>query len=134
VILVNRLLTPAEVRGLCAGAEIVLTGRMHLAVQAMFHEVPAVALSTQGKVAGMMRLFDTQELCIEPGAGLARRMIPVALSVLADRERYRDRLAARLPEVRRLAALNFSGLPNATHSYPPALTAPSPTSHRQGPA
>ncbi|WP_158251909.1 oligosaccharide flippase family protein [Cryobacterium sp. M15] len=134
VILVNRLLTPAEVRGLCAGAEIVLTGRMHLAVQAMFHEVPAVALSTQGKVAGMMRLFDTQELCIEPGAGLARRMIPVALSVLADRKRYRDRLAARLPEVRRLAALNFSGLPNATHSYPPALTAPSPTSHRQGPA
>ncbi|WP_166784118.1 oligosaccharide flippase family protein [Cryobacterium suzukii] len=134
VVLVNRLLTPAEVRGLCAGAEIVLTGRMHLAVQAMFHGVPAVALSTQGKVAGMMRLFNTQELCVEPGVGLAERMIPVALAVLADRQRYRDRLAERLPEVRRLAALNFSGLPSATHSHPPTLTAPSPTSHRQGPA
>ena len=134
VVLVNRLLSPAEVRGLCAGADIVLTGRMHLAVQAMFHEVPAVALSTQGKVAGMMRLFDTQELCVEPGVGLAERMIPVALAVLAERESYRDRLAARLPEVQRLAALNFSGLPSATRSHSPALTAPSPTPHRQGPA
>ncbi|WP_105033459.1 oligosaccharide flippase family protein [Cryobacterium aureum] len=131
VVLVNRLLSPADVRGLCAGAEIVLTGRMHLAVQAMFHEVPAVALSTQGKVAGMMRLFDTQELCVEPGVGLADRMIPVALAVLANRASYRDRLAARLPEVQRLAALNFSGLPSAQRPHSPAL---SPTPHRQGPA
>ncbi|WP_166788151.1 oligosaccharide flippase family protein [Cryobacterium glaciale] len=134
VILVNRLLAPAEVRGLCAGAEIVLTGRMHLAVQAMFHTVPAVALSTQGKVAGLMRLFDTQELCVEPGLGLAERMIPVALGVLADRKRYRDRLAERLPEVQRLAARNFAALPSATPSRPPGQhpSAQHPTSHRQG--
>ncbi len=110
VVLVKRLLTPAEVRGLCAGAEIVLTGRMHLAIQAMFHNVPAVALSTQGKVAGLMRLFDTEELCVEPGIGLSARIIPVAGAVLADRDRYRAHLAARLPEVQRLAALNFSAL------------------------
>ena len=136
VVLVNRLLAPAEVRGLCAGAEIVLTGRMHLAVQAMFHEVPAVALSTQGKVAGLMQLFDTQELCVEPGVDLAERMIPVALGVLAERQRYRDRLAERLPEVQRLAARNFAALPSAPPSRPPVQhpSAPSPTSHRQGPA
>ena len=136
VVLVNRLLAPAEVRGLCAGAEIVLTGRMHLAVQAMFHEVPAVALSTQGKVAGMMRLFDTQELCLEPGVGLAQRMIPVALAVLADRQRYRDRLAERLPEVQRLASLNFAALPGSAPSRHPAQhpTAQHPTPHRQGAA
>ena len=146
VILVNRLLAPAEVRGLCAGADIVLTGRMHLAVQAMYHAVPAVALSTQGKVAGMMRLFGTQELCVEPGARLAERMIPVALAVLGDRERYRDHLAKRLPEVRRLAALNFALLPTDTRAHPPVQTPPAasgarlhppgppPTPPRQGPA
>ena len=133
VVLVNRLLSPAEVRGLCAGAEVVLSGRMHLAVQAMFHRVPAVALSTQGKVAGMMRLFDMPELCVEPGVGLAERMVPVALAVLADRESYRHRLAVRLPEIQRLAALNFSVLPSAARSRPPAQRQ-SPTSHRQGPA
>ncbi|MCY7405470.1 MAG: oligosaccharide flippase family protein [Cryobacterium sp.] len=146
VVLVNRLLAPAEVRGLCAGADIVLAGRMHLAVQAMFHAVPAVALSTQGKVAGMMRLFDTQELCVEPGVRLAERMIPVALTVLGDRERYRDHLAERLPEIRRLAALNFALLPSDAVSHPPVQNPPAPsatrlnrpgprpTSHRQGPA
>ena len=136
VVLVNRVLTPAEVRGLCAGADIVLTGRMHLAVQAMFHAVPAVTLSTQGKVAGMMRLFDTQELCVEPGVGLAERMIPLALAVLADREHYRDRLAERLPEVQRLAALNFLLLPSPADSPDPRPTAhiSSSTSHGQGPA
>ncbi|MDJ0338180.1 oligosaccharide flippase family protein [Cryobacterium sp. PH31-O1] len=136
VVLVNRLLAPAEVRGLCAGAEIVLTGRMHLAVQAIFSAVPAVALSTQGKVAGLMRLFDTQELCVEPGVGLAERMIPVALGVLADRQRYCDRLAQRLPEVQGLAARNFAALPSLAPSRPEAshLSAKHPTSHRQGSA
>lgn len=130
VILVNRVLAPAEVRGLCAGADIVLTGRMHLAVQAMFHEIPAVALSTQGKVAGMMRLFDTQELCVEPGVGVAERMIAVAIDVLARRDFYCDRIADHLPEVKRLAALNFDRLPS---SAPPTPRAPSQTSPRQGP-
>ena len=119
VILVNRLLTPAEVRGLCAGASIVLTGRMHLAVQALYHRVPAVALSTQGKVAGMMGLFGTQELCVEPGVGLAERMVPVVLAVLAQRGEYRARLTARLPEVQRLAALNFALLRSGTQPDPP---------------
>ena len=119
VVLVNRLLTPAEVRGLCAGASIVLTGRMHLAVQAMYHRVPAVALSTQGKVSGMMRLFGTQELCVEPGIGLAERMVPVVLAVLARPDEYHARLAAQLPEVQRLAALNFALLPSGPRSDQP---------------
>jgi PST family polysaccharide transporter len=131
VILVNRLLAPAEVRGLCAGADIVLTGRMHLAVQALLQNVPAVALSTQGKVAGMMQLFQMQELCIEPGIGVADRMISVATTVLAQRESYRERIAEHLPEVKRLAALNFDRLPNST---PPTPRRSSPTSPRQGPA
>ena len=124
VVLVNRLLTPAEVRGLCAGASIVLTGRMHLAVQALYHRVPAVALSTQGKVAGMMSLFGTQDLCVEPGVGLAERMVPVVRAVLAQRGEYRARLAAQLPEVQRLAALNFAGLASGARADPPRSNQP----------
>jgi hypothetical protein len=60
-------------------------------------------------------------------------MVPVALAVLADRESYRDRLAVRLPEIQRLAALNFSVLPSAARSRLPAQRH-SPTSHRKGPA
>ncbi|WP_199185365.1 oligosaccharide flippase family protein [Cryobacterium sp. Y50] len=124
MVLVNRLLTPAEVRGLCAGASIVLAGRMHLAVQAMYHRVPAVALSTQGKVAGMMGLFGMQELCVEPGVGLAERMVPVVRAVLAQPDEYRARLAAQLPEVQRLAALNFDLLQSGARSDPPRANQP----------
>ena len=111
VILVDRVLAPAEVRGLCAAAQIVLTGRMHLAIQSLWSSVPAITLATQGKVEGLMRLFDTDALCIVPGAGLADRVIPVATDVLDHRERYRAAIAARLAAVRALADLNFSTLP-----------------------
>jgi len=136
VVLVNRLLTPAEVRGLCAGASIVLTGRMHLAVQAMYHRVPAVALSTQGKVSGMMRLFGTQELCVEPGVGLAERMVPIVLAVLARPDEYHARLAAQLPKVQRLAALNFALLPSGARSDQPGSrpTFSQPRDDTEGPA
>jgi polysaccharide pyruvyl transferase WcaK-like protein len=127
IILVARLLTPAEVRGLCAGAEIVLTGRMHLAVQSLFHSVPAVALSTQGKVAGLMRLFELQELCVDPGDGLAERMIPIVQKVLTDPRHYRDHLTLRLPEVQRLAALNFLALPRTVRPAVPHVAPPQPS-------
>lgn len=116
VILVDRILEPAEVRGLCAEAKLVLTGRMHLAIQSMWNTVPAITLSTQGKVEGLMRLFDTDSLCVSPGAGLADRVLPLAADLLANRDRYRAGIAARLPSVRALADLNFSSLPHALAS------------------
>ena len=110
VVLVDRVLEPAEVRGLCAGARLVLTGRMHLAIQSMWSGVPAITLSTQGKVEGLMTLFGTQSLCVEPGAGLAKEVVPLVTALLAQRERHRSGIVDRLPEARRLADLNFSAL------------------------
>jgi len=121
VMLVDRVLAPAEVRGLCKGARLVVTGRMHLAIQAMWSHVPAVTLSTQGKVEGLMRLFDTDDLCLEPGAGLAERMLPLLRSIEADRDSYVARLRDRMPGVRELAARNFSTLPTVAGADRPAL-------------
>ena len=113
VVLVERLLEPAEVRGLCAGARFVLTGRMHLAIQALWSAVPAIALSSQGKVEGLMALLGTEALCVSPGPGLANRVAPLRAALLdeGERERYSAAIADRLPAVRRLADLNFAALP-----------------------
>lgn len=119
VVLIDRMLSPAEVRGLCADARLVLAGRMHLAIQALWSSVPAITLATQGKVEGLMQLFGTEALCVEPSAGLRDRVQPLITDVLARREWYSARIADRLPAVRQLSDLNFQGLAETTPS--PAL-------------
>lgn len=110
VVLIDRQLAPAEVRGLCAGARFVLAGRMHLAIQALWSSVPAITLSTQGKVEGLMQLLGTEALCVDPAPGLRDRIEPLISDVLARRDWYRSQIAGRLPAVRRLADLNFQAL------------------------
>lgn len=119
VLLIERQLAPAEVRGLCAGARFVLAGRMHLAIQALWSAVPAITLSTQGKVEGLMQLLGTETLCIDPAQGLADRVQPLIHDVLARRDWFRAQIAGRLPAVRALADLNFQALSAKTSS--PAL-------------
>lgn len=110
VVLVDRMLSPAEVRGLCRDARVVLAGRMHLAIQALWSGVPALTLSTQGKVEGLMQLFGTESLCVVPTAGLGERVATLLDEVLDRRDWYGAQITGRLPAVRRLARLNFPPL------------------------
>jgi polysaccharide pyruvyl transferase WcaK-like protein len=114
VVFIDRQLSPAEVRGLCAGAELVIAGRMHLAIQALWSAVPAVTLATQGKVEGLMELLGTQSLCVVPTVGLHDRLQPLIMDVLGNRERYSEQIGSRLPLVRQLAGLNFTSLAEDT--------------------
>ncbi|MCU1408351.1 MAG: hypothetical protein JWM23_431 [Microbacteriaceae bacterium] len=112
VVLVERQLAPAEVRGLCARAQLVVAGRMHLAIQSLWSAVPAITLSTQGKVEGLMQLFGAgcERLCVAPGAGLAERVVPLIDDLLAERARWSAGIAGHLTAVQRLADANFDGL------------------------
>lgn len=114
VILIDRIVAPAEVRGLCARASLVLTGRMHLAIQALWSGRPAITLSTQGKVEGLMRLFDTAYLCVEPGRDLAARVIPIVDELLSQPDTHVSRIRSALPAVTELARANFSRHPAPT--------------------
>lgn len=106
-LLVGTLLAPAAIRGLTARAELVVTGRMHLAIMALYNAVPAITLATQGKVEGLMQLFGTEALCVEPSAGFGARIVGVADEVLDRLDEVRDNIAARLPLVRERSRLNF---------------------------
>jgi colanic acid/amylovoran biosynthesis protein len=110
VTLVPRLLAPSQIRALAAGATVVVTGRMHLAVMSLMAGTPAVTLATQGKVEGLMGLFSAPYLCVEPGPGLDERVIERLDRVLADPRVTRDELRGRLPEVIALAGANVDGI------------------------
>lgn len=57
LILIDRLLTPAQVTRLARKAKLVVTGRMHLAVLASIARTPVLTLATQGKVDGLYQLL-----------------------------------------------------------------------------
>lgn len=81
VILVEAMLPPSAVRSLCRDADLVITGRMHLAVMALGRGVVPITLGTHGKVEGLYRHFKGLNFCVEPRAGFGSevaRLIPEA--------------------------------------------------------
>lgn len=110
VTLIPRLLSPGEVRGLGARADLTVTGRMHLAVMSLMAGTPAVTVATQGKVEGLMSLFAAPQLCVEPGDGFERRLRGAVSSVLSDLAGTREAIAARVDAVTELAWANVEGL------------------------
>ena len=90
---------------------MVVTGRMHLAIMALHGAVPAIPLSYQGKLSGLMRLFGTEGLSVEPRPGFAAEVEERLERVLAAGDAIRRSLSERLPRVKELAGKNFGGLP-----------------------
>jgi colanic acid/amylovoran biosynthesis protein len=103
---VDRLLTPAQIRGLTARASVTVTGRMHLAVMSLMNDVPAVTLATQGKVEGLMQLFGVPDLCVVPGPGFAATVVEVLDRVLPEHSAERAAIHRALPDVIALARRN----------------------------
>ncbi|MBT2498938.1 polysaccharide pyruvyl transferase family protein [Agromyces sp. ISL-38] len=112
VLLVDRLLTPAAIRGLTRRARVTVTGRMHLAVMSLMHGVPAVTVATQGKVEGLMELFGTPELCV-PTDAIATSLAAVAATTADTADQLSSVIRARLDAVTELAGRNFVGLRRA---------------------
>ena len=120
VTLISTVLTPAQVRGLAAGAELTVTGRMHLAVMSLLGGTPAIALATQGKVEGLMELFGAAEFCVPPVAGFADTVIDLARSIADGASPVRGAIDRALPEVIALAGRNTAGLTDAVPAASPS--------------
>jgi polysaccharide pyruvyl transferase WcaK-like protein len=97
-----------EMKELVGLVDLVITGRMHLAIAALGMAVPVVALGYQGKFDGMMQRFDLSRMICDPqrfdGAELSARCVQLLENVVG----YRTALRQRLPEVLALARANFA--------------------------
>lgn len=102
---VRELMSPAQVRGLCRQADIILTGRMHLSVIGLSQGVPAVILASQGKVEGLVARFPGHAIEVIPTVGIAAQIIQ-AVEVLTndnDIHEFIDQIAHSV----QLSSLNF---------------------------
>lgn len=109
VMVIDRLSTPTEVRGVVAEAELVVTGRMHLAIQALAQGTPAITLATQGKVSGLYEMLSLPELAVDPDSGGENSLLN-ALRWLSDHQsEVEHALELHMPEVAARAEGNFDG-------------------------
>jgi colanic acid/amylovoran biosynthesis protein len=107
VSIVDELLAPATVRALVKEADVVVTGRMHLAIISLSQGVPALTLSTQGKVEGLMKQMGIPDWCIEPKTGFGLTAAGLLSTFLENPSQTYSVIATNLPEIQRLSRLNF---------------------------
>lgn len=115
------LLGPAGILGITEEADLVLTGRMHLAILGFTRGTPTVTIAYQGKVAGLYRRIGFPENMIEPDEQIAESLHAVLTRVVDELPASRVRILEALPALRRDGLLNFAGL--GASAPAPLLTA-----------
>ncbi|MCZ2817362.1 polysaccharide pyruvyl transferase family protein [Modestobacter sp. VKM Ac-2984] len=106
VLVVPGILNPGAVRTLCARAEFVVTGRMHLAILAAVVSTPAIATSYQGKLRGLYARLGLESL-VEPDADFAQSVHSHVANMMHDIDRASSTITANLPSLLELAARNL---------------------------
>ncbi len=105
------MLSPAAVRSLTQVADIVISGRMHLAIMSLSNSTLPVVIATQGKVLGLLTLFGLERLSVEPDTSLSRKLLEAIEYLDAHAARLQDTADAALPAVIDLARRNFESVP-----------------------
>ncbi|WP_313503830.1 Coenzyme F420 hydrogenase/dehydrogenase, beta subunit C-terminal domain [Corynebacterium variabile] len=108
VLLVDRLLSPAEVLALVGASEAVISARMHLGILTLTTSRPCVLFDTQGKVEGLMREFGLSDCVISPDDCSADGILR-ALDRALEVSQEEGALSAGLDRMRSRSALNFAG-------------------------
>lgn len=149
VLVVDRLLSPAEVLAIVKCSDVVISARMHLGILALSTERPAVLFDTQGKVEGLMAEFGLSACVLSPAECAAETLLAMVDHSRGVAEQS-DAVRAGRERMRKRAECNFSGLfPASGHShlrsfadtaelqthsgiYPVQAVAESPTLTRRG--
>ena len=108
--LVDFQMTPQEVFSVCSSSRVVVSGRMHLGVLALSSGTPAIVISTQGKVEGLMAQFREPAWSVALNDEIGEALLNNCRDVLRNRESVQS-VASELILAARVAALrNFEDL------------------------
>lgn len=107
---VDYLLEPGQVKALVSHVDVVVTGRMHLAVISLSAGVPTITFGTQGKVEGLYALVHLASFCVAPQAGVGVRCIELLNTIDRDRLQICSSISNALPEILNSSKRNFDAL------------------------
>lgn len=103
----------AEIKGICAHLDMVITGRMHLAIACLGQAIPVAGITYQGKFEGLFEHFNLnlQETLIKPDDALQEGNLAVFMAnVIPRREAIGKQIQSELGKVQALASKNFANL------------------------
>lgn len=103
-------LLQSEIKRRVSGADVVVTGRMHLSILAASVGVPSVVLSTQGKVEGLMVLLGLVDWMVEPRVGMVQEILNLLERHLSAPELAGSVVAGKRQSLRAMAMSNFEGI------------------------
>jgi polysaccharide pyruvyl transferase WcaK-like protein/glycosyltransferase involved in cell wall biosynthesis len=103
--------SPAEAKRLAGLVDLVITGRMHLAIAALGMGTPAIGISYQGKFEGLWQLFGMMDYVVDSRVLDSRELERLCVHALLHLEELTLKVAARLPQVVELARRNFASWP-----------------------
>lgn len=99
-----------DLKALAGLVDLVLTGRMHLAIAAMGMGTPALCMVYQGKFEGLMAQFNVDSLTMTLDDLLTEKGCQQLHHVTGRRMELAAQLKARLPAVLDLSRKNFEGM------------------------
>lgn len=87
-ILIDTLLSPAQIGELTSGARIVVAGRMHLAVLSSLARTPVLTLATQGKVDGLYELLGRPDWVLDSRSEFSARVNEAHSEIVTDSSEF----------------------------------------------
>jgi len=100
--------TAAQVKGVVAELDLVIAGRMHLAIASLGQQTPVACLTYQGKFEGLFKHFHIDGLTLSPTQACHKeRLFQFVEQAISRRDDIRRLIATALPTVSELARANF---------------------------
>ena len=99
-----------DLKALAGEVDLVLTGRMHLAIAAMGMGTPAICTVYQGKFEGLMAHFGLEGMTVAPADMDSAACDAQLARVTESRAAISGQIQARLPYILDLSRRNFAGM------------------------
>lgn len=99
----------AAIKAVCGQLDLVISGRMHLAIACLGQGIPAACITYQGKFEGLFQHLELGGMLIEPQRAVEPgHLVQFLLPLIEQRHGLRQHIQSRLPKIRQLAQANFS--------------------------
>lgn len=99
-----------DMKALAGEVDLILTGRMHLAIAALGMGTPAFCTVYQGKFEGLMQMFGLEGMTVAPSRMDSAECDAKLARVTDERQQTAARIRSRLPRIMEMSRNNFSGM------------------------
>lgn len=101
-------LMAGEMKAICKELDVVISGRMHLAIACLGQGTPPVCITYQGKFEGLFEHFELTGMTIAPQEAIhPYKLSKFVSSIIEKREALREKIVQKLPRIQELSRNNF---------------------------